>query len=150
LRPPSEGSLRGGTPCVVVPSTGDLGSSERIVVAWNGSAVAKRALDDAMPLLHRAKAVELLVLGDNPRWLDYCGPDPVIRRLARHDVDATLKIVRTGAPAEGEALAEACNAFDADLLVMGACNHAWPSEVLLGSATREVLADFPIPVLLSR
>ena len=102
-----------------------------------------------MPLLHRAKAVELLVLGDNPRWLDYCRPGPVIRRLARHDVNATLKIARTRAP-EGEALAKACKAFGADLLVMGACSHAWPSEILLGSATREVLADFPIPVLLSR
>jgi nucleotide-binding universal stress UspA family protein len=144
-------ALRGGTPCVVVPAEGDCGcgSGERIVVAWNGSAVAKRALDDALPLLRRAKAVQLLVLGENPRWLDYCRPEPVIRRLARHDIDATLKITRTRAP-EGEALAKACEAFAADLLVMGACSHAWPSEVLLGSATREVLADFPIPVLLSR
>jgi nucleotide-binding universal stress UspA family protein len=137
-----------GGPCILAARKPVGGAFERIVVAWNGSPQARRALDDAMPLLARAQVVELLVLGDDPAWLDHCSPERVVHRLARHGVAATLRILphRGG---EGAALALACEAVGADLLVMGAYSHSRARESVLGGATRAVLADFPIPVLMS-
>ena len=136
-----------GGPCILAARK-PIGAFERIVVAWNGSPQARRALDDAMPLLRRAQIVELLVLGDDPAWLDHCSPERVIHRLARHGVAATLRILPHQG-GEGAALALACEAIGADLLVMGAYSHGQARESLLGGATRAVLADFPIPVLMA-
>jgi nucleotide-binding universal stress UspA family protein len=143
-------ALRSGAPCVIAPAAASERSGERVVAAWNGSTQAKRALDDALPLLKRAKAVQLLVVGDSPGWLERCQPELVVRRLARHEVDAELRIATRRGRRNGEDLAHNCEAFGADLLVMGAYSHAPAKEAVLGGATRAVLADFPIPVLMSR
>lgn len=143
-------ALRSGAPCVIAPMHPLECGVERVVIAWNGSAQARRAMDDALPFLKAAKAVQLLVLGDSEAWLDHCSPELVVRRLARHDVDASLRIVSQGGQADGADLAGICETFGADLLVMGAYSRARASELVLGGATRAVLADFPIPVLMSR
>lgn len=145
-----EVALGGGAPCLLAPGAAESAALSRVVVAWNGSAQAKRALDDALPLLKAAAAVQLLVLGDAPGWLEFCSPEQMVRRLARHDVDAELRITPRDGEGHGGDLAAACAAFDADLLVMGAYSHARGGEVLFGGATRDVLAEFAIPVLMSR
>lgn len=141
-------ALRSGGPCVIAPQDGSAQTGERIVVAWNGSAQARRAIDDSLPFLQRAKAVQLLVLGDSPALLDHCHAEQMARRLARHRVNAELRITPS-VGRDGESLAAACAAFDADVLVMGAYSRSRASEVVLGGATRAVLDDFPIPVLMS-
>jgi nucleotide-binding universal stress UspA family protein len=143
-------ALRSGAPCLLAPARPSTRSGERVVVAWNGSIRAKRALDDALPVLKRARAVQLLVVGDSPGWLERCQPEQVVRLLARHEVDASLSIASRQGGREGEDLVRNCEAFDADLLVMGAYSHAPAKEAVLGGATRAILADFPIPVLMSR
>lgn len=143
-------AVGGAAPCLIVPTNADAATPKRVVVAWNGSSQAKRAIDDAIPLLQRAKAVQLLVLGDQPEWLEMCGPHEMIRRLSRHGVAATLRTAHPGRGEDGGALADACELFDADLLVMGAYSHSRTREALLGGATRAVLRDFPIPAFLSR
>ncbi|MCI3179232.1 hypothetical protein C5708_03095 [Caulobacter sp. CCUG 60055] len=146
--------LRSGAPCVITPQTPAAKavsnpSGRRIVLAWNGSPPARRAIDDAWPLLRRAEAVELLVLGEDPRWLDHCRPEQMLRRLERHGVRAELRVSPRDGGTAGT-LAQACAEFGADLLVMGAYSHPRARETVLGGATRTVLADFPIPVLMSR
>jgi nucleotide-binding universal stress UspA family protein len=143
-------ALRSGAPCLLAPAGPPAHSGERVIVAWNGSIQAKHALDDALPVLRRAKAVQLLVVGDSPGWLERCQPEQVVRRLARHEVDADLRIASRQGRRNGEDLARNCEAFDADLLVMGAYSHTPAKEAVLGGATRAILADFPIPVLMSR
>lgn len=142
-------ALRSGAPCILTPDEPLGRPVQRIVLAWNGSVQARRAIDDALPLLKRASAVQLVVLGDSANWLDHCRAEQMIRRLARHEVDASLQIT-PGAEGVAEDLAASCAAFEADLLVMGAYSRSRASETVLGGATRTVLAGFPIPVLMSR
>ena len=68
----------------------------------------------------------------------------------RHGIEASLKVMIRAAGRDGENIAAACEDFGARLLVMGAYSHARASEVVLGGATRMALADFAIPVMLSR
>lgn len=143
-------AVAGFGPCVLVPVNADPAPPRRVVVAWNGSAQAKRAVEDALPLLKQALEVQLLVLGEEAEWLAACASEQMVRRLARHGVNATLRIAPRASPREADLLAAACATFHADLLVMGAYSHSHAREAVLGGATRAVLAGFPIPVLLSR
>lgn len=144
-------ALAGGTPCLLVPESAGKARFGRIVVAWNGSAQAKRALEDALALLKRAAAVQLVIIeSEATAWVDEGEAEALLHHLARHGVDAQLR--RLGKPHHdaGEVLLEACREFDADLLVMGAYSHSRGAEAILGGATRTVLSHAPIAVLMSR
>jgi nucleotide-binding universal stress UspA family protein len=144
--------LASGRPCLLLPPSwppGRLG--RRIVVGWNGSREATRALADAMCLLVRAESV-LAVVVDEPKTRGLLhGQEPgadICRHLVRYGVAVTLEQVPE-APA-GETLLRKTKEFGADLLVMGAYGHSKITEVIFGGATRTILQRADIPVLLSR
>ncbi|HEY7645729.1 MAG TPA: universal stress protein [Hyphomicrobiales bacterium] len=122
---------------------------KRIVVGWNASREATRAIADAMPFLTAAETVHLVVvpeakinnLGSNP------GVD-ISRHLARHKVPVTLQQLE-GRDA-GMVLLEHARSLNADLLVMGAYGHSKFSELIFGGVTRTMFATADFPVLLSR
>lgn len=140
-----------GRPCLLVPtgwSSERLGN--RIVVGWNGSREATRAIADAMPLLTAAEAVHLVVVPD-ARTQTLFGEDPgadMAAHLARQGAPVVLE-QRQGDDA-GAVLLDRCAATDADLLVVGAMGRSRISEFILGGATRTVLDRVDVPVLLSR
>ncbi len=122
----------------------------RIVVGWNGSREAARAIADAMPFLAAAEAVHLVVVPEG-KIRGLLGADPgadISRHLARHGVEVTLSQL----PGEdaGSLLLDHAGRHDADLLVMGASGQSRISEFIFGGATRRILAHTRIPVLLSR
>ena len=122
-----------------------------IVVGWNGSREAIRALADAMPLLMEAEAV-LVIVVEEPKTRGLLhGEEPgadICRHLVRYGVPVTLEQVPE-APV-GETLLGKAREFSADLLVMGAYGHSKISEIILGGATRTVLRCADVPVLLSQ
>jgi nucleotide-binding universal stress UspA family protein len=140
----------GGTPCLIVPREGGPGRFARIVVAWNGSVQAKRALDDALVFLQRAAAVQVVVLeSEATSWVDETEAEALLGHLARHRVDAQIRRLAKPHADAGEVLLECCRDFEADLLVMGAFTHSRGAEAILGGATRTVLSRASLPVLLS-
>lgn len=144
-------ALASGTPCLIVPDKPPRTPNfARIVVGWNGSREAKRAMQDAMPLLQRAANVELLEVdgasGETPAFLAREG---ALRFLAHHGVTARLHRVNPQGEDAGAVLLHKCAALEADLLVMGAYGHSRTKEMVLGGATRTVLARAGLPVLLS-
>lgn len=144
-------AVKGGAPCLMVPPGTVPGREfKRVLVAWNGSREAKQAMVDAMGLLRQADCVGVLTIAeDGARSVDSAQSDALLRHLARHGVHASL--VRTsgrGKPA-GELLIEQAESFGADLLVMGAFGHSRASELILGGATRTILAKARIPTLFS-
>lgn len=140
--------LGAGTPCLIVPDAVKSGPPfDRIVVAWNGSREAKRAVDDALALLRSASAVQVLSVGEPERAEEPTAAD-VRRHLARHGV-AAEGVHRERRHGAGEALLAGCEDFQAQLLVMGAYGRSRFSEALLGGVTFTALTHARIPLLLS-
>jgi len=144
-------ALRSGTACLIVPEQPLRSASlDRVVLAWDGGREAKRAMDAAMDLLKAAANVRLVVVdGEGAECPPPLAPEVVLRHLARHGIAADLRRVHAAHEDAGPALLEHCAEFDADLLVMGAYGHSVAEEVVFGGATRAVLADAALPVMMA-
>lgn len=133
-------------PVLVVPDAANrLDLTGPMLVAWNGSAEAAVALRWAMPLLRLASAVQVLIVRD--RLEDY-PRDAAARYLARHGIEPEI-VQRPVGDGIGSAIVAAGQEFGAGLVVMGAYGHSRLREFILGGATRELLQDSPIPLLLA-
>ena len=144
--------LASGKPVLLLPAEAPFLAIRRVLVGWNASREAARAVADAMPLLARAEAVELLVV-DPDRRPALHGQDPgadIARHLARHDVRVEVRTLASGGESIGHVLFSRAADFGADLLVMGAYGHSRLTELAFGGATRTALREAKLPVLMSR
>ena len=138
-----------GRPVVVVPAGCTVFAARRIVVAWDGSGRAARALHDAMPLLRAAEAVEVVsVVGEKDLSTAVPGAE-VAPHLARHGVNATVKDLVAKQGDVAETLRSQAGLFRADLIVMGAFAHSWIREMVLGGVTQSLLKESPVPLFMS-
>jgi nucleotide-binding universal stress UspA family protein len=137
-----------GRPIVLLPSNGR--PAHRIVVAWDGTRSAVRAVHDALPLLVRAHEVLVAsVIGDKLFSIPESG-NALCRYLARWRVDANFSAIRRGTRNVGTTLLDYARQTEADLLVMGAFAHGFERTLMLGSATRDIFAArIGIPILMS-
>jgi nucleotide-binding universal stress UspA family protein len=138
-------------PVLVVPCAGSFETiGNTILLGWNGSAQAARALAQALPLLRCASRVVVGMI-DPVIGNDEHGEEPgadIALYLARHGVP--VEVLRQASEGDvGEALLAMADTIDADLLVMGAYGHARLREIVLGGATRTILAAMTVPVLMS-
>lgn len=137
-------------PCIVLPPGADLSSTfDRIVIGWNGSFEATRAIHAALPLLVTANDVCIL-----DGSADCCVEDDGLPRfdpytyLVQHNVDVRIRRLHVDARAAGQALLQEAAENNATLLVMGAYSHSRLRESVYGSATRHVLANAALPIFL--
>ena len=145
-------AMESGRPVLIVPKSGNLDSiGERIVVAWNNSREAARAVFDALPLLQKAAAVTVLSVEEpaKPEVTSEIAGAEIGATLARHGVKADVQQVKPGArgDAGAELLAQVA-AHRADLLVMGCFGRSRLREFVLGGASRHVLQHATVPVLM--
>lgn len=143
--------LSSGRPILLFPPRGTVSEIRRIVVAWNTTRESVRAAADALPLLTRAEAVEVLVADHerHPRHGQEPGAD-IARHLVRHGARVEVRRVSSGGQDIGGLLLSQAGSFRADLLVMGAYGHSQVREWVFGGVTRTVLYQATIPVLMSR
>lgn len=143
--------LNGGRPVLIVPHSGRFdGSYNRILVAWDGSREATRALTDAIPLLRRAKNVTVALLNPDV-GAETHGEQPgadIALFLARHDIRIEVMQQKTDIDV-GNALLSLVTDLGSDLIVMGGYGHTRFREALLGGVTRTVLQTMTVPVLMS-
>lgn len=148
---PEQLVLRGARPVLVVPdSYRGRPLTGSIVVGWNGSMQAIRAIEAALPLLQRAGSVTLALVDPGASG-DLHGEEPgadMAVYLARHGVKVDVVVERTGVQA-GEVLLALARKTDAGLIVAGAYGHSRLREWALGGVTRDLLDAAPIPVLLA-
>jgi nucleotide-binding universal stress UspA family protein len=123
---------------------------DRILLAWNGSREAARALAEAMPYLHKAKEVLVVVVDDEPPVEQHAllGGDAV-DHLKHHGVNAYLHHVAMRDGDVGATLIAEARQRKADLIVMGGYGHSRLREWLLGGATYELMHQAPVPLLLA-
>jgi nucleotide-binding universal stress UspA family protein len=144
--------LSSGRPIIMFPPRGTVSQVRRILVAWNATRESIRAVADALPLLVRAKAVQVLVV-DHERNLAGHGQEPgadIARHLTRHGAQVEVQRLSSGGKEVGRLLLSQAAAFGADLLVMGAYGHSQLREWMFGGVTRTVLYEAGLPVLMSR
>ena len=145
-----EGALfESGRPVIIVPYIHSQGLSlERVMACWDGGRTAARAIGDAMPLLVRAKAVELVIVAEPGKNDEITGAD-MSGHLARHGVKVETKRIAKGDIDIGNAILSYAADSGADFLVMGGYGHSRLREFILGGVTRSILASMTLPVLMS-
>ncbi|HEV2621787.1 MAG TPA: universal stress protein [Frateuria sp.] len=122
----------------------------RVLVAWDGSAEATRAIHAALPFLQDARRVVLLDGGrpHSPEGECYLPHFEPFVYMSRHGVEADPVCVGIPARTAGASLLKKADQVGADLIVMGAFAHSRLRERVIGGATRYVLQHAQIPVLL--
>jgi nucleotide-binding universal stress UspA family protein len=146
-----EGALfESGRPVVVVPYVQTKAVSlERVLVCWDGSRPATRAIADALPFLRRAKAIDIVaVSGERGKGSELVGTN-MARHLARHGLAVELKRVSAGNVDVPAAIRTHAAETGADFMVMGGYGHSRLREFILGGVTRTILTSSTIPVLMS-
>ncbi len=135
-----------GRPVLIVPRSAPATFGTSIALLWDGSRTAARALGDALPLLARARSVLVLTSGR----LDEEVPTgaAVAARLNAQGISAKARSLEPG-DGEPAALATAASEAGCDLIVMGGYGHSRMREMILGGATRYMLATASVPVLMS-
>mgnify|MGYP001809595989 CR=1 FL=1 len=139
-----------GRPLILVPRAAAPVAFSRVVVAWDASRAAVRALNDSMPILARATSVVVASVNDDKTFRPGQSAIELTRHLAHAGVSATFHDVKRGGRKVGASLVETAREQGANLIVMGAYAHSRLRDLVFGSATREMLSGASdIPVLMS-
>jgi nucleotide-binding universal stress UspA family protein len=142
--------LEAARPVLVVPYIGaETVPFRNVLICWNDSRAAVRAVNDALPLLVEADSVTVLAIDPGPAALDRATASDMASHLARHGVSAVAReTISDGLPVADVILNHASD-LGASLIVMGGYGHSRAREHLLGGATLELLRTMTVPVLMS-
>lgn len=138
-----------GRPVMLVPPSARPAPLDHIAIAWDGSRVAARALGDALPLLAEGGMVSVLTIRDEKPLR---GPDiasALASSLQKRSFNATPLEATLGDRTIAAALQDTALSNGAQLLAMGGFGHSRVRDFVLGGATKGVLAQLQLPVLLS-
>lgn len=141
-----------GRPVLMLPRTPPREpGGKRIMLAWNASREASRAVFDALPLLQKANKVLVAQFSESARARDvHRLPDNYIcKTLARHGVNCEMLPPAEAQSGIGVELMQAAERCGADMMVMGCYGHSRMRELFLGGASRHILQHMHIPVLMS-
>ena len=146
--------LGSGRPVLAVPYSGHFPTlGTRVMVAWDASREAARAVADALPVLSDATSVSTLSI--NPESGDAAGTHgdlpgaDIALHLARHGIKVEAQQLQTRDVSPANMILSRAADESIDLLVMGAYGHARVRELVLGGVTREVMRQMTVPVLMS-
>jgi nucleotide-binding universal stress UspA family protein len=147
----SAGIFSSGRPLLLVPP-GHAASSHpaRLVLAWDASPAAVRAVHGALPLVKRAEAVTVVSVTDDKEFRQGQSGVELAHLLARHGANATFRPVQRGRGGVVRAILDIARDAQADMMVMGAVRHAPLHNLVFGSATMDLLDQGPsLPTLLA-
>lgn len=142
------GLFESGRPILLAPPAPPPQIATNVLIAWNRSTEQARAIALAMPLLQKAKRVTVLtVIGGT----EVPGPsaEQLIHYLQRNGIAAEPMKVELGGKNTGQAILAAAQSLDCDLLIKGAYTQSRLRQMIFGGATRHVLENADIPVLLA-
>lgn len=141
-----------GRPVLMLPAKWKPASiGRRIVVAWDGSQQASRAINDALPLIDKAEETRVVIVdpvAGSPKFGEEPGAD-ITAVVARHCRKAGLDRIPSGGKNIAEALLTRAMDAAADLIVMGAYGHSQIREAIFGGVSREMIHTSRLPLLLS-
>ena len=143
--------LAAGRPVLMVPYAGNFSEiGRRVLVAWNGSREAVRALHDAMFVLERAEAVTVIEIQSAAAGATaHVAAADIAAALGRRGIPATVETDTAGDIGVDDLLLSRAADSAADLLVMGAYGHSRLREYVLGGASRGIFRHMTLPVLMA-
>jgi len=147
----AESALFGsGRPIVVVPyiQKGPL-KLDNVMVCWDGSRQAARAIADAMPLLEKAGRVEIVIVTNERGKEDEIEGADMGQHLARHGLKVEVHRITGGNIDVADALLSHAADSGTDFIVMGGFGHSRLREFVLGGVTHSILRSMTVPVLMS-
>ncbi len=138
-----------GRPTLLLPDSTDVGVLGHVVIAWDGSRVAARAVADARAFLERASMITVVTVTDEKPLPGQGIGERLALGLRTRGLAAEAVSVQAGDRSIGTALQEHALKIGGNLLVMGGYGHSRVRDFVLGGATEGILADLRLPVLLS-
>jgi nucleotide-binding universal stress UspA family protein len=139
-----------GRPVIVVPYIQKAPLKlDRVMVCWDGSRMAARAIADSMPLLERAGLVEVVIVANEKGKQDEIPGADMGEHLARHGLKVDVKRIVGGNIDVADALLSHAADSSTDFIVMGGYGHSRLREFVLGGVTYAILRSMTVPVLMS-
>jgi nucleotide-binding universal stress UspA family protein len=139
-----------GRPMIVVPYIQKAPLKlDRVMVCWDGSRQAARAIGDAMPLLAKAGRVAVVIITNEPGKQDEIEGADMAQHLARHGLKVEVQRIPGGDVDVADALLSHAADSGADFMVMGGYGHSRLREFVLGGVTRSILRSMTVPTLMA-
>jgi nucleotide-binding universal stress UspA family protein len=123
---------------------------DKVVIAWDHTAPAARAVADALPMLQAAKNVRIITATDKITPAERESGTALVGHLAEHGIKASFEAVKIDGSSVGKVFEAYVKANAIDLLVMGAYRHSRLNEIVWGGATKTVMGRPPCWVMMSR
>ncbi|WP_349359488.1 universal stress protein [Stappia sp.] len=137
-----------GVPVLVVPYIGGGLPMKNVMVAWDGSPTASRAVHAALPMLQMAEKVTVMIVETGKAAAGQPGAD-IATYLARHGLNVTIDVVPRPQSGVADAILNYVSDNGIDMIAMGGYGHSRMREFLFGGATRDILAAMTVPVLMA-
>ena len=139
-----------GRPILMVPYiySGPL-KLDRILICWDGGRQAARAVHDAMPFLHRAKAIDVVAVNEDSATVGEASSEALQKHLARHDLSAEVQRITADTTNIFNDILSLAADKSTDLIVMGGYGHSKFRELILGGVTRGIFETLTVPALIS-
>ena len=139
-----------GSPTLIIPQSKKSGMPDKIVIGWDESPQALRAIRSALPFLIAATEVHIAIIDPPDHGPDRSDPGGALAiMLARHGINCDIQVMSSSGSRVSERLRRHVTETDSDMLVMGGYGHSRFREALLGGATREMLEHATVPVLMA-
>lgn len=152
LEPIVEAALfEGRAPVLVVPDAGEVARLPKsALLCWNESAEALAAIKASLPLLAGAEAVRICIVDPPVHGPNRSDPGGMLAIwLARHGIRSEIDVIARTLPKTSEVILRHARDRGAEMIVMGAYGHSRFREAILGGATRNMLENADIPVLMA-
>ena len=142
-----------GRPILLLPEGRRPASprSQKVMIAWDASVEASKAVRDAIGLMKAAEAVHAVLIDPVPSFEGH-GPEPgadLATYLGRHGIEATVHRLPREGKETGEVLRRTAADLGADLIVMGGFGHSRLRQRIFGGTTTAMLKNAAIPVLMA-
>ena len=139
-----------GRPVLVVPYIQKAGLKlDHVMLCWDGSRSAARAVADAVPFILRSKMVEVVIVASEPAKSDDIPGADIAGHLVRHGAKVELKRIDAVETDVANTLLSHAADTSVDFLVMGGYGHSRLREFILGGVTRGIMSSMTVPTLLS-
>ena len=142
--------LGAGRPFLVVPTGVKSLTADLVVIGWRESREARRAVQDALPFLQKAKYITIIEICEKDQ-IDAARThvDDVVHYLARHSISAERRVELSVGGSGADQIIGLAEDLGADLLVTGAYGHSRLNEWVFGGMTRDLLISSPLCCLMS-